>query len=100
MRRRRAATLDPRARRGRRPLTATCDSLIGRVIGPAERGYRGGAVTRVVVTFALEPELADRIRAVAPGVEVRVLNAGGLGELRRTTRFPSERQAAGTGTSA
>ena len=94
MRRRRAATLDPRARRGRRPLTATCDSLIGRVIGPAERGYRGGAVTRVVVTFALEPELADRIRAVAPGVEVRVLNAGGLGELRRTTRFPSERQAA------
>lgn len=51
-------------------------------------------MTRVVVPFALEPELADRIRAVSPDVEVRVLNAGQLDELRRTTRFPSERQAA------
>lgn len=51
-------------------------------------------MTRVVVAFALEPELADRIRAVSPDIEVRVLNAGQLDELRRTTRFPSERQAA------
>ena len=51
-------------------------------------------MTQVVVSYALEPELAEQIRAVDPRVEVRVLNAGKLEELRATTRFPSERQAA------
>ena len=51
-------------------------------------------MTKVVVTFALESELAEQIRAVDPSLEVRVLNAGQLDALRATTRFPSERQAA------
>ena len=49
---------------------------------------------KVVVTFALEPEHADRIRAVDPSVEVRVLGQDRLAEILETTRFPSERQAA------
>ena len=51
-------------------------------------------MTRVVVTFALEPELAERIRAVAPALDVTVLGEGQLELLRGKTRFPSERQAA------
>ena len=51
-------------------------------------------MTKVVITFALEPELAEQIRAVDPALEVRALNAGQLDVLRATTRFPSERQAA------
>ena len=49
---------------------------------------------RIVVTFALEPEHAERIRAVAPGLEVSVLGQDLLAALRVNRRFPSERQAA------
>ena len=49
---------------------------------------------QVVVTFALEPECADLIRAVAPDVAVRVLGAEQIAQLRGGRRFPSERQAA------
>ncbi len=48
---------------------------------------------QVTVTFALEPELADRIRAVDPSVRVRVLNPRGLDALQGAGRFPSQRQA-------
>ncbi len=51
-------------------------------------------MTRVVVTFALEPELAAQIRSVDPSLEVSVLGEGQLELLRGKTRFPSERQAA------
>ncbi|MYE47363.1 MAG: D-2-hydroxyacid dehydrogenase [Chloroflexi bacterium] len=51
-------------------------------------------MTRVVVTFALDPELADRIRAVDPRVEVSVLGQDLLDALRGKRRFPSELQAA------
>ncbi len=51
-------------------------------------------MTRVVVTFALDPELADRIRAVDPRVEVSVLGQELLDALRGKRRFPSELQAA------
>ena len=51
-------------------------------------------MTRVVVTFPLEPELAERIRAVDPRVEVSVLGQDLLAALRGKRRFPSERQAA------
>ena len=51
-------------------------------------------MTQVVVTYALERELAEQIRAVDPRVEVCVLNAGQLEALLAATRFPSERQAA------
>ena len=50
-------------------------------------------MTQVTVTFALEPELADRIRAVDPSVRVRVLNEPGLSTLEGEGRFPSQRQA-------
>ena len=49
---------------------------------------------QVVVTFALEPEHADLIRAVDPDVAVRVLGADQIAQLRGGRRFPSERQAA------
>ncbi|MYB42035.1 MAG: D-2-hydroxyacid dehydrogenase [Chloroflexi bacterium] len=51
-------------------------------------------MTRVVVTFALDPELADRIRAVDPRIEVSVLGQDLLDALRGKRRFPSELQAA------
>ncbi len=51
-------------------------------------------MARVVVTFALEPELAAQIRAVDPALDVAVLGEGQLELLRGKTRFPSERQAA------
>ncbi len=51
-------------------------------------------MTRIVVTFALEPEHADRIRAADPGLEVSVLGQDLLAALRGKRRFPSERQAA------
>lgn len=50
-------------------------------------------MTQVTVTFALEPEVADRIRAVDPSVRVRVLNPDGIADLRGAGRFPSQRQA-------
>ncbi len=51
-------------------------------------------MTRVVVTFALAPELADRIRAVDPSLEVSVLGQDLLDALRGQRRFPSDLQAA------
>lgn len=51
-------------------------------------------MTRVVVTFGLEPGLVERIRAVDPRVEVSVLGQDALALLRSRRRFPSERQAA------
>ena len=51
-------------------------------------------MTKVVVTFALEPELAARIRSVDPRLDVTVLGEGQLELLRSKMRFPSERQAA------
>ncbi|MDE2696077.1 MAG: hypothetical protein OXH97_06110 [Chloroflexota bacterium] len=51
-------------------------------------------MVQVTVTFALEPEIADRIRAVDPSIRVRVLNEAGLGALQGAGRFPSQRQAA------
>ena len=50
-------------------------------------------MTRIVVTFALEPEHAERIRAVDPSLEVSVLGQDLLAALRGKRRFPSERQA-------
>ena len=50
-------------------------------------------MTQVTVTFALEPELGDRIRAVDPSVRVRVLNEPGLSALEGAGRFPSQRQS-------
>ena len=46
----------------------------------ARNGRRRGAMVQVTVTFALEPEVADRIRAVDPSVRVRVLNEAGIGD--------------------
>mgnify|MGYP000910507797 CR=1 FL=1 len=51
-------------------------------------------MAKVVVTFALEPELAQQIRAVDSNLDVTVLGEGQLELLRGKTRFPSERQAA------
>ena len=51
------------------------------------------AMTRIVVTFALEPEHAEQIRAVDPSLEVSVLGQDLLAALRGKRRFPSERQA-------
>ena len=48
----------------------------------------------VVATFPIGPELAERIRAVDPSLEVTVLGQDQLAELRGTTRYPSQRQAA------
>jgi phosphoglycerate dehydrogenase-like enzyme len=42
-------------------------------------------MTQVVVTYALEPELAEQIRAVDTRVELRVLNAGQLEALQAAT---------------
>ena len=50
-------------------------------------------MTRIVVTFALEPEHAEQIRAVDPSLEVSVLGQELLAALRGKRRFPSERQA-------
>ena len=50
-------------------------------------------MTRIVVTFALEPEHAEQIRAVDPSLEVSVLGQDLLAALRGKRRFPSERQA-------
>ena len=50
-------------------------------------------MTQVTVTFALEPELADRIRAVDPSIQVRVLNQGLLDTPERLSHFPRPRQA-------
>ena len=50
-------------------------------------------MTRIVVTFALEPEDAEQIRAVDPSLEVSVLGQDLLSALRGKRRFPSERQA-------
>lgn len=50
-------------------------------------------MTRIVVTFALEPELVDRIKATAPGIEVRVLGQEARQFFRGQARYPSELQA-------
>ena len=51
-------------------------------------------MTQITVTFALEPELADQIRAVDASVRLRVLNAAGRDTLQGAGRFPRQRQAA------
>lgn len=48
----------------------------------------------VVTTFPIGPELAESIRAVSPDLRVTVLGEQLLAELRRATRYPSQRQAA------
>ncbi|HXH22198.1 MAG TPA: D-2-hydroxyacid dehydrogenase [Dehalococcoidia bacterium] len=50
-------------------------------------------MTRVVVTFALEPELVDEIKAVAPSIEVEVLGQEARRLFRGEARYPSELQA-------
>ncbi|HEY7270471.1 MAG TPA: NAD(P)-dependent oxidoreductase, partial [Dehalococcoidia bacterium] len=50
-------------------------------------------MTAVVVTFALEPELVQRIEAVAGGVSVRVLGQEARALFRGQVRYPSELQA-------
>ncbi len=50
-------------------------------------------MTRVVVTFALEPELVDEIKAVAGGLDVRVLGQAARALFRGEPRYPSELQA-------
>ena len=47
----------------------------------------------IVVTFALEPELVAAIKAVAPGLEVRVLGQEARQLFRGQVRYPSELQA-------
>lgn len=48
---------------------------------------------RVLVTFALEPELVQRIEAVDPRLEVRVLGQGARQLFRGQRRYPSELEA-------
>ncbi len=50
-------------------------------------------MTRVVVTFALEPELVKQIAAVGPGLQVRVLGQEARQLFRGQTPYPSELQA-------
>ena len=50
-------------------------------------------MTRIVVTFALEPELVDEIRAVDPSLEVAVLGQEARQLFRGEARYPSELQA-------
>lgn len=50
-------------------------------------------MTRVVVTFALEPELVAEIRRVDPSVEVEVLGQAARQLFRGERRYPSELQA-------
>ncbi len=49
--------------------------------------------TKIVVTFALEPELVERIRSVSPELEVTVLGQQARQLFRGETRYPSELQA-------
>lgn len=51
---------------------------------------------RVVATFALGPDEAERIQRVDPSLDVTVLQQEQIKELRRRTNYPSERQAAVT----
>ncbi len=51
-----------------------------------------GAKTRVLITFALEPELIERIGAVAPGrIEIEILGQDQR-RLLRGFKYPSERE--------
>jgi phosphoglycerate dehydrogenase-like enzyme len=50
-------------------------------------------MTRIVVTFALEPELVERIKAVDPSLEVTVLGQQARQLFRGESRYPSELQA-------
>jgi phosphoglycerate dehydrogenase-like enzyme len=49
--------------------------------------------TRVLITFALEPELVEQIEGVDPRLEVRVLGQGARQLFRGGRRYPSELEA-------